>query len=158
MQGYCNHFPGTSTTSFILPMSAEHLLRAEAHERGGRKLVVPQGADMEARCATPSNMPLPQGEKSLLAFPALSYFKMERRCLKNSIDPRQMGPVTLLLLDLGPWVQGDLAYHHHKGDGRNWAPTAQTLLKATPLRPRSRGSSCRAQTEPQCSPSDNTHH
>lgn len=29
-------------------MSAEHLLRAEAHERGGRKLVVPQGAGMEA--------------------------------------------------------------------------------------------------------------
>lgn len=90
-------------------MSAEHLLRAEAHERGGRKLVVPQGAGMEARSATlanmplpqggqcllafatPSNMPLSQGDQSLLAFLALSYFKMERRCLKNSIDPRQTG-------------------------------------------------------------------
>lgn len=69
-------------------MSAEHLLRAEAHERGGRKLVVPQGAGLEARCAALTNMPLPQGDQSLLAFLAL---KMERWCLKNSIDPRQMG-------------------------------------------------------------------
>ena len=61
---------------------------------------------------------------------------------------KQGWPVTLLLLDLDPWVQGNLANHHGKGDGRNWAPAAQTLFEATPLRPRSRGSSCRVQTEP----------